>query len=112
MTTVNVHGFGSQQMDGNCVAGKSIQHQYIELLIGLSIEHKSRIAGHHAHTAFAVGQERKVLIGEADHRRIDFIKSKTVTRSAVSGQGSRTKSDHTDVARRCGCLAKKSTNSR
>ena len=56
MAKINLRRFDRQQVNRNCIAGKSIQSEDIKLLAWFVLERQPRIAQRDFHFRFAVGE--------------------------------------------------------
>src|SRR5215470_11060914 len=106
MLQVNLEGFLGQQMCGDGVTAESIEDQNIKFLElaggGFALQAEPRIAERHVRRGFRIlhiSEECAGSVRERNYSRINFVESKIISRTAVSGESSDAEADDSNAHR-------------
>src|ERR1700730_4732200 len=96
MTQINNERLASEQMNGNGVAGESVEHEHIEVLRrGLPFPRQTCIARHHFDFVPPSFQKMKLGASNTFHVFVDFVEPKRVARTGIGGNRADAEPDDT-----------------
>ena len=101
---VHRHRFLRQQVNGNRVPRKRIQHQDVEPLRPFEFESQPRVSGHLSLAGAAILEECEVLLSHRDHVGIDFVEPVCIAGLSVRRECSDSEADDAHVLRLAGAM--------
>src|SRR5947207_1049624 len=98
MIEISREGLEGEQMDGDGIAGKRIEHEQVEWRLGFALQREPGVAVDNFDAGLRISEKSEAGFGELPDSRINLVEPEGISGPAISGQGARAQADETDTA--------------